>query len=502
MATRRFILALAAGLAGAGIGIVAAGPQETVPDRPAPGSVAEALAAGRFKDAEQMLRSKLTNPDGPVVDEAAVQLEIIRRTRQEYPLTPEAMLEKLRRDLPGATADDVERWRKEGVLQHRVIDGEIRYFRREPSNLFRFCADAKARRRPTTEPAADQLPLAKLVADLRKAATAAPGPEIYPMRQTVTYQVKVHDGHPRLKPGAKVRCWLPFPQEYRQQKDVRLIATQPPSTSVAPNGTAQRTVYFEQTLGEPASAPSFQAQFEFTTYAYVPRFDPEKVKPYDREGALFRDNTAERPPHIVFTPEIRRIVGEVAGDESNALRRAEKLYRWVCKNVRYCSELEYCVIPNISAKALTTRQGDCGVQALLFITLCRAAEIPARWQSGWETLPGRWNMHDWAEFYVEPWGWLPADPSYGQDSSGESSVPDFYFGHLDPYRLIVNLDYARELVPPKTSFRSEPNDFQRGEIEIDGHNLYFDEWDWTFEAKAVALEAGPAATTQPGKAAP
>jgi hypothetical protein len=58
---------------------------------------------------------------------------------------------------------------------------------------------------------------------------------------------------------------------------------------------------------------------------------------------------------------------------------------------------------------------------------------------------------------------------------------------MDPYRLIVNLDYARELHPPKTSFRSEPNDFQRGEVEIDGHNLYFDEWDWTFRVESTPL---------------
>jgi hypothetical protein len=51
----------------------------------------------------------------------------------------------------------------------------------------------------------------------------------------------------------------------------------------------------------------------------------------------------------------------------------------------------------------------------------------------------------------------------------------------------VNLDYARPLEPPKTSFRSEPNDFQRGEIEIDGHNLYFDEWDYTFRVETVSV---------------
>jgi hypothetical protein len=94
-------------------------------------------------------------------------------------------------------------------------------------------------------------------------------------------------------------------------------------------------------------------------------------------------------------------------------------------------------------------------------------------------------MHDWAEIYLEPWGWLPADASWGVMKHQDPAVQDFYCGHIDPYRMIVNLDYGRALEPAKHSFRSEPIDFQRGEIEIDGHNLYFDEWEYTFDEKTT-----------------
>ena len=87
-------------------------------------------------------------------------------------------------------------------------------------------------------------------------------------------------------------------------------------------------------------------------------------------------------------------------------------------------------------------------------------------------------MHDWAEIYVEPWGWLPVDASNGRQKSDDPAIRDFYFGHTDSYRLIVNLDYGSELSPPKQTFRSEPLDFQRGEVELDGNNLYFDAWEY------------------------
>ena len=31
--------------------------------------------------------------------------------------------------------------------------------------------------------------------------------------------------------------------------------------------------------------------------------------------------------------------------------------------------------------------------------------------------------------------------------------------------------------------RSEPADFQRGEVEVDGQNLYYDQWDYAVKAE-------------------
>ena len=77
-------------------------------------------------------------------------------------------------------------------------------------------------------------------------------------------------------------------------------------------------------------------------------------------------------------------------------------------------------------------------------------------------------------------------------SAGEFDDPEireFYFGHQDAYRLISNLDYGCDLFPPKRSLRSETADFQRGEVEIDGRNLYFDEWDHKFEFDVEPVES-------------
>lgn len=448
-----------------------------------------AAGIGRFREAEQILRTKIADLNAPITGPYAEQLEVLRRIRLDYSLSGAALLEKIKASIPDVTPEDLVRWQQQGMLQCREIDGKRWYFSSEPSNLFRFCAAAKQRRTDTRVPgrAGWKFALPAHLANIVRLAEQSSGPTLFPVRHHVTYRLTVDQSAPRLKPGAKVRCWLPYPQQYRQQTQVRLIATHPTRYQIAPNAYPQRTIYFEQVVKDVAKPLVFSVEYEFVTAAYYPKLDVQKVQPYDRQSQLYLDFTAERSPHIVFTPKIRDIVERVAADEPNPLLRAIRLFRWMDQNIRYCSEMEYSTIPNISDKAISSRRGDCGVQSLLFITLCRAAGIPARWQSGWETKPNGRNMHDWAEFYVEPWGWLPADPSYGLQQHTDPRVREFYCGHLDPYRMIVNLDYARELTPQKTSFRSEPNDFQRGEVEIDGHNLYFDQWTWTCDVDTVPL---------------
>ena len=44
--------------------------------------------------------------------------------------------------------------------------------------------------------------------------------------------------------------------------------------------------------------------------------------------------------------------------------------------------------------------------------------------------------------------------------------------------MIVNSDYSMPLVPEKKYPRSETVDFQRGEVEWEGGNLYFSQWSY------------------------
>lgn len=94
----------------------------------------------------------------------------------------------------------------------------------------------------------------------------------------------------------------------------------------------------------------------------------------------------------------------------------------------------YLQLDCIADQCAKTLRGDCGVFALLFITLCRIAGIPARWQSGWAVRPGRWAPTTGPCSTWPPTGWLWADCSFGSSArrSGEDARRAHYFGSLIP----------------------------------------------------------------------
>jgi len=455
----------------------------------------ELLNAGRFEEAEDLLAQEDQHASAAVLRARGEMIEIIRRIRREYSLDADGLLDKVRESVPNATAAEVAAWAKESRVRFKIIDGSKLYFRRAPKNLFRFSAAAKQRLAAAgNAPEESNSTLIDHLAAVINEAERTGAVEVQPVRHRLTHTLTIPSGNPSIRTGSVVRVWLPFPQEYRQQRDVRLVSASPEPRLIAPNGVdgnpasggAQRTIYFEQTVANPDEPLVFQEVVEYTSYAYHPKLDESRVQPLPADwGNAYLE---QRPPHIVFTPEIRKEVATIIGSQTNSLAKALRIFRWVSANVPWNAEDEYCTIPSFAVRGFTARRGDCGIQSTVFITMCRIAGIPARWQSGFETKPGdKWGMHDWAEMYIAPWGWLPADPSYGVQDSSDPRIADFYCGHQDSYRWIVNLDWGRELFPPKESLRSEPADFQRGEVEVDGRNLYFDEWQSVTEVVRTPL---------------
>jgi len=161
------------------------------------------------------------------------------------------------------------------------------------------------------------------------------------------------------------------------------------------------------------------------------------------------------------------LADELAGSETNPLVIARRFYDYCTTRISYRFVPPYAVLLNIPEYFAAGQRGDCGVHALLFITLCRIRGIPAQWQAAWSAKPDSCGCHDWARFYIAPYGWLYADCSYGGAFYREEKpeLHDFYFGNLDPWRMVSNRDFQQEFDPPRLFERYDPYDNQTAEVE-------------------------------------
>ena len=188
---------------------------------------------------------------------------------------------------------------------------------------------------------------------------------------------------------------------------------------------------------------------------------------YPAARPVCAEDLIEQPPHLSFTPYLKALAKELRGEETDPVRAAWRFYDYITSRVIYSFMPSYRLMESGAEYTAVNRRGDCGMLALLFIALCRISGIPARWQSGLEAAPGSVGHHDWAEFYSERLGWLPVDCSFGGTAfrAGNETRRRFYFGNLDPYRMVANRMYYAPFTPAKHFPRSDPYDSQGGEAE-------------------------------------
>ncbi|MBO1362217.1 transglutaminase domain-containing protein [Prevotella sp. A2931] len=416
--------------------------------------------------------------------------ELRHRLLLDFNKSREEVKAYIRRYIPDVTDDRLDAWERTGVLECLTIDGEKRYFHNAAPNLFRVDEDCRHVKEIKDGPFSEgyeDVDRTHVPAIMRQARKAT-GWLAEPKRVRVTYTLTVKaDAVPA---GETVRCWLPFPRrDVNRQRDVRLIASTV-SAHVSPPTDPHSALYMEQVArsGQPTV---FQETFEYTAGGEYRGLKASDVKPYDRRSDVYRRFTGEDGRHVVFTPRLRQLADSLTRGVRNPYLKARRIFTYIAENYPWASAREYSTIENIPTYVVENRHGDCGQVTLLFMTLCRLSGIPTHWQSGFMTHPGHDNLHDWCEAYFEGVGWVPVDQSFGIPSYAKDDAERYFFlGGIDSWRMIVNNDYGQSFFPSgkdaegktingqKKYPRSETVDFQRGEVEWSGGNLYFDQWSW------------------------
>jgi len=245
----------------------------------------------------------------------------------------------------------------------------------------------------------------------------------------------------------RLLVYLPRPIDWDGQADVTLEEVSPAPSREETDPVFGNGIYYWQMNNTPkqGEALPFKIRFTYTAYEIATKINPDDVQPYRQDDPLYKLYT--RPERFIEAsdPQIVEIANQVAAGETNSYRLARKFYDYVIATAHY----QLLGKGLLGAKTLiTTGQGECGDYSALFIALSRAKGIPARPVVGYWAVSGLEQTHVWAEFYLQGFGWIPVDPTFGQSRPGIPGRPDYYFGNMDNQRVILNKGYNIQMVPP------------------------------------------------------
>lgn len=444
------------------------------------------IAQGNFTQAQILIETKLAEKDLHETEkyELRFQIDVMDRIRKDFKRTREEVTTALKKYYPELNDEMLTGWEKDNSLEMKMIDGEKKYFNNAVPNLFRINKEAKAQKEKVDGVKIDTLDTFLKDYITKVYATTASTKEriVLPVNIKIKYSLTVK---PNAVPdGEIIRCWLPYPKETNlRQTDIQLLRVSKNEYTIADDKNLQRTLYLEETAKKDQPT-KFEMELSYTSKAeFVNLFESKQQLTFNQTKNVFDEYTIEEFPHIVFSDRIKNLSKQIIGDEKNPLQILKKIFTWVDENTPWASAREYSTIANIPEYSLEQKHGDCGIQTLVFMTLCRYNGIPAKWQSGWMMHPPEINLHDWCEIYVDDYGWIPVDQSFGIKNYLDEAQRYFYLGGIDAYRLIVNDAFSKPFFPAKIYPRSETVDFQRGEVEWRCGNLYFDKWNYDMEVE-------------------
>lgn len=176
---------------------------------------------------------------------------------------------------------------------------------------------------------------------------------------------------------------------------------------------------------------SLEAEFTFTNWAI--RYP---LAPYYDSYQIEARYLAPEQGIETAAPPIVALAKKIVNPGDPGLEKAKKIFAFVNHYLNYDLNGPS---DHSALQALSQRHGTCEDYSLLFVALCRAAQVPARVVSGYRFDPGEVDgreadldpfAHAWAEVYLPPGGWTTVDPTFVYTVNGAKAVSYDFFGNI------------------------------------------------------------------------
>lgn len=303
----------------------------------------------------------------------------------------------------------------------------------------------------------------------------------------VTYDINL-----KVEKGAKTATvYLPYPLSDKNQ-DITNMKVSGNYTSQAVyhdprTGSNFLMATWEKISGTPKLTMSFDVDSHYTKGSNLKAGDktlPVDVLPYlAPNDYLPADN-----------PKVKQLAKEATKGAKTILDKARKVYEWTIANTHRDPNVKGCGLGE-AIRTLTEASGGgkCADISSVFITVARAAGIPARDVFGLRTSgkPGAitGDFHCWAEFYLPGTGWVMADPAdvrkamlvekLAEDAPEVKKHTEFFWNGDNLFRIALNRGEHGVKFP---GMKDAPvGYFMYPYAEVDGQALdYFDPKSFSF----------------------
>jgi transglutaminase-like putative cysteine protease len=277
-----------------------------------------------------------------------------------------------------------------------------------------------------------------------------------------------------------VRVWIPYPVSNDTQdiSNVKIDGNFSKSGIYREKETGNLALYAEWT--EATKDRSISLTFSATAKELVKRDFPAQESDIPVEIQEYLKST-----HFIPTDgKIKEIASSITNDKQSISEKARAVYQWVVENTKRDPNVRGCGTGEIEV-VLARRGGKCADISTVFVSIARAAGVPAREVFGLR-LGKKDNQdmtkghHCWSEFYVPGYGWVPADPADVRklmlvkklDLKAAQKHIDYYFGAVEQYRIALARGGRGYYLNPRQN-DGPLNYFMYPYAEVDGKSL---EW--------------------------
>jgi transglutaminase-like putative cysteine protease len=242
-----------------------------------------------------------------------------------------------------------------------------------------------------------------------------------------------------------VRVWIPYPVSNSEQdiSNVRINGNFTQSGIYGEKETGNLALYAEWTT--PTKDRAITLTFDATARELIRKDFPAVEPAIPVEIKEYLKSTA----FIPTDGKVKEIALSVTRKNQKISKKARAVYQWVVENTTRDPDTKGCGTGEVE-KVIAKRGGKCADISSVFVSVARAAGVPAREVFGLrlgkkddEDMTG--GHHCWSEFYVPGYGWVPADAADVRkimlvdklDIKGAQDKIDYYFGGVDQYRIAL-----------------------------------------------------------------